>query len=387
MAYESPEFYTYTPIVVTMVGIGSSGHTDGELAQFTMPMSIFSGENGVLYVLDTYNNLVRQVDSHNEVSRFAGDIVMLDDTQPLLDSFRFAQGFFRNGVLSSNATNIRDDVALFNRPTDGVMDSEGRIFIVDRSNHAIRMIHDGHVSIHAGGNGAGYEGGMEAMFFYPTAIAMGNNGNIYVADTGNNAIRRINASGYVTTVAGSPNQAGYNNGDIRNALFNQPMGIAVADDGTIFVADSGNHLIRVIESRQVRTLAGTYVLPQGEGLNEWEQQPIGGFANSYVNHNNYFSGAMFNMPMGLALLDDMLIVADSVNHVIRVIQLSSGEVATIGTGRIPNYANGFIQEAMFHLPQGVYVFGNNLIIADTGNNNIRKITLIESTFIANEGVQ
>jgi len=121
-------------------------------------------------------------------------------------------------------------------------------------------------------------------------------------------------------------------------------------------------------------LAGTYHLPhpqfrQGVNVRGIENQPTGGFADS-----EYGKYAMFNMPIGLALWNDVLFVADSMNHAIRII-LPTSEVITItGTGS-PGYINGFLSESMFHVPQGVYVFGNELIIIDTGNSLIRRIVL------------
>ncbi|MCL2355700.1 MAG: hypothetical protein FWC70_00905 [Defluviitaleaceae bacterium] len=327
--------------VVTVAGTGSSGYTCN---QFTQPMGVFSGENGDLYVLDTYNNLIRRIDSSGEIHRVAGDTLMRDEAG-------FQQGFFRDG-----------DSALFNRPTSAVRASDGRIFIADRSNHAIRVIYDGYVFTFAGGNGAGYENGTDAMFFYPSALALSADGNIYVADTGNNVIRRIDTFGYVTTVAGIAGESGYCN---DSALFNHPMGIAVSEDGIIFVADSGNHLIRFINDDRVGTLAGFYQRPE-DAENTWEYQPTGGFANGY--------DAMFNLPAGLALRNEYLIVADSANHAIRAIHLPTAEVFTIA-GEYPGYADGVLNEARFHFPHDVYVSGDALIIADTGNNMVRKITL------------
>jgi len=361
--YESLE---YVPIVTTLVAMYGNDDEDdnNNLAQLNLPMSVFSGEDGALYVLDTYNNLIRHIDSYGKVERVAGNIIMLDENIPLQDSLRFPRGFYQDGAL---------DVAMFNHPTAGVKDSEGRIFIADRSNHAIRVIYEGYVFTLAGGREAGYRNGrgIEVMFYYPSALTLDGRGNLIVADTGNNAIRRIGVDGRVTTIAGMPGLSGYQNGDTRRALFNQPMGIAVREDGTILVADSGNHLIRSIEGRRVSTIAGIYQLPGVETEDEWERQPLGGFNDGNSNE------AMFNMPVGLALWEDVIIIADSVNHAIRAV-LDSGEVITItGTG-YPGYVDGSLKEAMFHLPQGVYIHNDKLLIVDTGNHMIRKTTLLES---------
>jgi len=381
--------YEYAPIVETVANM--SVHSADRHITFNTPVNVFSGNNGILYVLDTFNNMIHKMDSYGNVAPFAGNIAMIDDYTPLLDVSRLPMGFYHDGSL---------DDALFNRPVDGVKDAYGRIFIVDRSNHAIRVInvaviYDNEINENryttsvftlAGGNGAGYSNGfgLEATFYYPSAIAIDRDGNLYIADTGNNAIRRIDTNGYVTTVAGLVGVNGFRNGIAEESLFYHPMGIAVNENGTIFVADTGNHLIRSIEGNTVRTLAGMYRLPYpsfalGRQLRGVANYPLSGFADT-----EYGKDAMFSAPMGLALWNDILVVADSLNHAIRAI-LPNGEVLTIaGTGN-PGYANGSLQEAMFHIPQGVYVFGNELIIVDTGNNLIRRIAQYnENAGISNE---
>jgi len=352
VGYNIPQNKSY---VVTVADSAVDGN---DTVSFNLPMGVFSGNNGELYVLDTYNNLIHKINVHGDASLFAGEILMLD-------TLRLPRGFYNDGILEE---------ALFNRPTSGVMDASGRIFIADRTNHAIRMIADGYVYTFAGGE-AGYRNGQgsDVMFYYPTALAMDRRGNLFIADTGNNAIRRIAPNGHVTTVAGVAGEYGFRDGIAGQALFNQPMGIAVRFDGVIIVADSGNHLIRTITGRRVDTLAGVYQLPEeklteDEQADDWVQQPIGGFADGAP------SVAMFNIPMGLALWRDKIIVADSVNHAIRAI-LPTGEVITItGTG-YPGYIGGSVEAAYFHLPQAVYILDDKLVIVDTGNNMIRILAL------------
>ena len=344
--------------VTTIAGTGNHGAVDSDtdygLAQFNLPMGVFGGENGELYVLDTYNNMIRIIDYQGHVSRFAGDILM-DGDFPVLDMFRFPRGFHRDGPL---------EYALFNRPTAGAIDEAGRMFIVDSGNHAIRVIIDRAVYTFVGGV-AGHKDGpiAYAMFYHPTALAIDSYGNLYIADTGNSAIRRIDTSGYVTTVAGIPGQFGFNDGPAEEALFNEPMGIAIGTEGAIFIADSNNHLIRVLEGGYVRTLAGIFQLPnEDDPYDEWDMLPIGGYEDGIF--------AMFNTPIGIALWGDNLIVADSLNHAIRMVRPCGEAFTIVGTGH-PGHGDGF--NAMLHLPKGVYIFGGELIITDTGNNMIRKM--------------
>ncbi len=97
----------------------------------------------------------------------------------------------------------------------------------------------------------------EARFNYPTGLALDGGNNLYVADTLNNVIRKIDTKGNVTTVAGVPGSSGYQNGVAGQALFNAPTGIAVSEDGhRIYVADTGNHRVRLIRGGIVTTYAG-----------------------------------------------------------------------------------------------------------------------------------
>ena len=348
---EADAFFCLYAEVETVAGTGSHGYHDGVPGQFNLPMGIFSiGDD--LFIADTYNNLLRVVDPYGRVSRVTGRIIDMDE-------LNFPRGLYRDGYIEN---------ALFNRPMDAVVDGRGWIFIADSRNNAIRVIAEDYVFSFAGGEGYGHANGpvSEALFHRPSAIAIGPCGNFFVADTFNHAIRMIDTYGYVTTVAGVPGYFGHEDGASDAAVFNSPMGIAVSPDGTIFVADTGNHLIRVIEDGYVRTLAGTLLFP---GDIEWEYEysdfddlPLGG------------SGLMFNMPVGLSLWGDILIVADSANHMIRGV-MPCGEVFTLaGTGS-PGHIDGVRLESAFHLPQGVYVRGDTLYIADTGNNVIRVISL------------
>jgi len=324
------------PVVTTLAGTGSFGYSDYGMGQFNLPMGVFSGEDGELYVLDTYNNLIRAISPDGEVQRIAGDILVMD-------TMRQPQGFYRGGDLEQ---------ALFNRPISGVRDSEGRIFIADSANHVIRMIDGDRIYVFAGGGTEGGEYGhddaqsIEALFHFPTGLAIDADGYLYVADTGNNAIRRIDTYGNVTTVAEDSD------------LFNMPMGIAVREDGAILVANTSSHNIIIIEDGEARPFAGRFDSPE----------PSAGLIDGSPKE------AMFNLPMGLAFHGENLIVADSGNHAIRAV-LPSGEVVTIAGNGIADNVNGSLEEALFHFPRGVYVVDDRIIIADTGNNSIRQIFL------------
>ena len=337
--------------VITIAGTGSHGAWDGGLSQFNLPMAVISDGQGGFIVADTYNNLIRHISVDGEVNTAAG--IIYD-----IASDNFPAGSYIDGPMWE---------AGFWRPTSISKPFGGGLFIADSRNNAIRVIMDGYVFTVAGGLRPGYASGSpnEAMFDMPGAVAIHPNGYVYVADTGNHVIRRISSDGYTETVAGQGGRPGHNDGSAEYALFYGPMGIAIAPDGRIFVADTGNHLIRVIENGVVSTLAGTRDFIETDGM---EQYPIGGYVDGIPGV------AMFNQPIGIALWHEYLIVADSANHSIRVVA-PSGEVRTLtGTGE-PGYVFGAAGIAAFHFPMGIYVYGDLLIIADTGNNMIRALSL------------
>jgi len=341
--------------LITIAGVGSHGARDGARAQFNLPNAVFSDLDGNVFVADTFNNLIRKICSDGLTRRHAGDILATDDVG-------FPHGFMRNGHALNSA--------LFNRPMDGVLGVQGHIFIADAENHAIRVINGNQVSTLTGGATYGHADGSlsDALFNFPAAIDVDSSGNIFVADALNHVIRKISADGQVSTIAGVPEVSGFGNGggNPNRALFNAPMGIAVGGGGRIYVADTGNNLIRVIDGTDVYTIAGSVVFPAGPG---WDDMPIGDFADGAY--------AMFNQPVGIAIWDDAIIVADSANHRIRVVDKATGYTRTLAGSGFPGYLGGLPTEAELHLPMGVEIVDNNLFIADTGNNVIRRLTLRE----------
>jgi DNA-binding beta-propeller fold protein YncE len=212
------------------------------------------------------------------------------------------------------------------------------------------------VSTVAGTPAKGYQNGegTVAQFFLPTGIAVDEDGNIIVADADNHCIRRITPQGHVSTLAGT-GEEGYLDGEGTVAQFNGPAGVAVDGGGNVIVADAVNHRIRKITPEgQVSTLAGS-----GEAGEENGEGTI----------------AEFNWPSGVAVDEDgNVIVADTENHSIRVIT-PQGLVSTLaGTGE-EGYEDGEGTWAEFCFPFGVAVDGDgNVIVADTDNHCIRKIT-------------
>jgi sugar lactone lactonase YvrE len=224
------------PSVITFAGTGTPGAVDGtkQLASFNYPAGIGMNIDGFLFVADKQNNLIRIISPQGVVNVIAG-----------------------NGNVGFS--NTKGSVT-FNSPTGTAADSSGNVFIADMANSAIREINpQGVVTTFAGNGSAGFINGTgtAALFNEPTGVATDGAGNVYVADNGNSMIRKITPKGVVTTLAGSGNR-GAANGAGTAASFNQPQALTVDAGGNVYVADEGNNLIRKITPQGVvTTLAGS----------------------------------------------------------------------------------------------------------------------------------
>ena len=191
----------------------------------------------------------------------------------------------------------------------------------------------------------------------PSAIAFDGNGSLIVADSGSNSIKKIDSAGKVSVIAGVEGKSGFADGDASMALFNGPIGVAVGSDGRVYVADTYNDRIRVIEKGKVLTLAGSsWGYADGTGAN-----------------------AKFHTPCGIAIWQDKLLVADTGNSRIRVVE-SDGRVWTLtGTGE-RRLSDGLLSQAAFVQPTAVAVdeFGS-IFVAD--GNAIREIGLRAMPFV------
>ncbi len=243
--------------------------------------------------------------------------------------------------------------ATFNGPGSVAVDGSGNIFVADSGNHVIRKITGGTVSTFAGTGTRGFMNGpaTSATFRNPTAIAVASNGSVYVADTGNNAIRQITA-GSVTTLAGTGSQ-GFVNGTGTGASFSGPSCVALDTSGNVYVADEYNQAIRVI------TPAGVVSTFAGTGSQ--------GFTNGAP------ASASFRFPYCVAVdTSGNVYVADSKNYAIR--EISAGVVSTLAGTGVTGFTNGPAASATFAGPYGVGVDASgNVYVADTSNNAIRKI--------------
>ncbi|MFD2115519.1 stalk domain-containing protein [Paenibacillus yanchengensis] len=263
----------------------------------------------------------------------------------------------------------RDDVlnkAYFSAPRDVVVDSKGVIYISDFGNHSIRKIVDGIVYTHAGTGVAGYADGSkkEAQFNHPAGLAIDAANNIYVADTMNHVIRKVTPDGDVTTFAGKQSElGGMLNGDSDVAQFNEPADIALGKDGVVYISDSGNHLIRAVKDGQVTTYAG-----QLTAVDETSGYRTGDYRNGAR------LTAAFHFPKGLYYeeANDMLLVADSLNHRIRAI-MTDGQVVNIAGQGGAGDKSGSPAQTQFNLPSNVVYDAGQLIVADSQNRKWKQL--------------
>jgi len=311
--------------VTTLAGSGRPGYRNVPAgswveAEFYSPCGVAVDGAGIVYVADSLNNRIRKILPNGEVSIKAGSI------------FGFADGVGTE--------------AQFKLPTGIAVDSAGVLYVADKQNHRIRKIlPDGTVSTLAGSRPGFADGvGAAARFSYPSGIAVDSAGIVYVADTSNNAIRKIALDGTVSTFAGDGVQiGGFANGIGTIARFDEPYGIAVDRAGVVYVADSNNNRIRkILPDGTVSTLAGS----GRDGLLDGPG-----------------AAAQFTAPLGIVVDGaGVVYVADSENHRIRKI-LPDGTVSTFaGIG------------GELSAPHGIAIDREgNFYVADTENHQIGKV--------------
>lgn len=198
--------------------------------------------------------------------------------------------------------------------------------------------------------------GRSAQFSRPSSIAVDANGTVYVSDYENHVIRKITTAGEVTTLAGLALTSGYQDGTGSAALFSYPIGLAVDASGTVYVADYGNHVIRKITSEGVvTTFAGT-------------PSQSGGYADG--------AAALFSSPSGITVDGaGNLYVADSINHLIRKITPEGNVTTVAGIQGVSGSLDGTGVNASFYRPWGITRDTNgNLYVTDQYNNMIRMIS-------------
>ena len=347
----SPGF-AQNPVVFVpkVVGNGEFAFADGDAddASFAFPYGLaYSEKDDALIIADMQNHRIRSLNLKTfQVTTIAGK-------DSGVDRFGFPAGGYIDGDVSE---------ALFNRPRGLAVAQNGAILVADTGNHAIRQIFEGEVTTIAGGLNSGYKDdrSYDASFYFPSGLAIDGDGNIFVADTLNNVIRKIDPAAYVTTFAG----------DKENTdLLNEPVGLAFADDGGLYVADGGNHSIKkVFADGKIEKVAGKVSVKDAES---------GYWAGGYLDASG--SESYFNFPKGIAVNEDGIIyVADSYNHLIRGIDLNAGDndadkdvrVFTAAGSGVAGKTIGGAGRVDFDGPVALAWAKDTLFVADHWNNRI-----------------
>ncbi len=267
--------------VKTIAGSGTAGMRDdsGKLAQFNQPIAVAVGKSGVVYIADRENHRIRKMALDGAVTTLAGTGV----------------AGYRDGLASE---------AQFKQPYGvAINNDETALFVADYLNHAIRKIEiaSREVTTLAGNGSPGFTDGegSNARFNQPYSIKLDGN-DLFIPDQLNHSIRKLSLSGAVSTIAGN-GKPGYSDGKSFEAQFNNPTGVAIGPDGTLYVADRNNNRIRVVSAGGVTTLTGTGV----EG-----------------DKNGSLSEAEFRHPLDLTLDQGkkFLVVSEDKGHRIRVIE-------------------------------------------------------------------
>lgn len=355
--------------VSTLAGsYNSTGDTNGSqsASRFYNPQGIIVKSDGDVYVADKQNHLIRRIQQPAS-------------TQPPVVSTIGSSGSYSS-------------------PYDTAVDPSGNVYVADTNNHQIKKITPAGVVTTFAGSSSGYADGTgtSARFNTPTGLDSDSAGNIYVADKNNYLIRKITPAGVVSTIAGLPSNSGTENGSVSTARLKNPVDIAVASDGSIYIADiyAG---IRKLNSSY--TTISSFASMQGEmygiaidSLNNiygpdlyggriYKYAAGSGSSSLYAGNGGYNptddanpTSASFRRPYNVAVdsANDVYVV-DKDGCSIR--KITSSGTSTLG-GNYNNctYADGIDADSRFQSPNGISVDSSkSLYIADTGGNRIRKI--------------
>ena len=342
-------FFTFTvkaQIIKTVAGngrIGYSGDSGSAIsAELNFPTGVAVDASGNLFIADRGNSVIRKVSTSGVITTVAG-----------------------NGTYGYSGDGGSATAAELYWPSSVAVDASGNLFIADNWNNRIRKVSTSGVITTVAGNGtSGYNGdggsADSAELSNPYGVAVDASGNLFIADWGNNRIRKVSTSGIITTVAGN-GTSGYSGdgGSADSAELYYPVGVAVDASGNLFIADEYNHRIRKVStSGVITTVAGK----------------IG--AGGYSGDGGSATAAELSTPLGVAVdASGNLFIADKLNNRIRKVS-TSGIITTVAGNGTRGYSGdgGSADSAELNYFSGVAVDASgNLFIADEYNNRIREV--------------
>ncbi len=338
--------------ISTVAGNGTAGSTgDGgpaTNASFNQPRGVFVDGSGNIYIVDHVNHRIRKVDTSTDT------ITTVAGSGPT----GAANGGFSGDGLAATSARLKLPEGVF-------VDAEGNIYIADRDNARIRKVDtSGNISTVVGNGTKTFSGdggpATSASLNFPRGVFVDGSGNIYIADTSNQRIRKVDTSAdTITTVAGNgtPGFSG-DDGPATSASLNNPFSVFVDGSGNIYIGDQGNHRIRKVDtSGIISTVAGN---------------DTAGFSGD----GGPATSASLNNPFGVSVDGSgNIYIADLSNHVIRKVD-TSGNINTVAGDGIAGFSGdgSAATSASLNGPRDVFVdVSGNIYIADNSNNRIRKV--------------
>ncbi len=334
-------------IISTVAGSGLGGGYAGDggaasQAMLNSPNSVAVDSTGALFITDTSNHRIRKVAANGIISTVAGN---------------GTNGFSGDGGAATNAS--------LNSPGEIAFDGSGTLYFADTLNHRIRKVTPNGIISTVAGNGTNAfsgDGGAatNASLNSPFGIAFDAIGNLFIADTQNHRIRKMNTSGVISTVAGNDTWASFSGdgGPATNASLSFPQGIRVDALGNLFTSEAGGNRVRKVDTNGIITIVAGNGYPNYSG--------DGGAA---TNASLYF-------PAGIELdASGNIYIVDNSNNRIREVDTNGIISTVVGNGSWPySGENIAATNASLNFPQGVVRDAlGNLFIADTGDNRIREV--------------
>jgi len=391
-------------LIQTVAGTGDSGWSgDGAVAcaaRLNEPKSLTLDAEGNLFIADSENHVVRKIDMKTQcIKTVAGRIQRIESGAKTVFSAPVAEGADADPFAESSTANLHAvtqqtdlsgtvryvatgtapvtrfsgdggpaEEALLNFPTAVVVDQAGHLYIADTLNHRVRRVdaETGVITTVAGLGRPRYfgDGGLavEAGLNEPAALALSDRGVLYIADQSNNRVRALDlATGVICTVAGA-GTAVYNGDEVAatETGLAGPSGLALGSDGTLFIADSFNGRIRAVDP--VTGLIRTVVGDGGEYRYQGPEEP---------------PSSSLSRPSGITLDEEgNLYVTDSDNHLVRRWDRFTGRIERIAGVGVADYGGdgGAALEAALSYPFGIVMdHAGHLLVADTFNHRIREI--------------